>query len=136
MTRLPDWPARLSELVVRAHTQPFRWGIQDCCLWAADAVQALTGHDPAADLRGRYADAKGALCALQAQGGLMGAGQRAGVLLAAPAYARDGDIALVHDGRRPMLAVQAGGVWLVAATNGLHALPAGAARMAWGVGHA
>lgn len=136
MTRLPDWPDRLSALVARAHTQPFAWGLHDCCLWAADAVLALTGHDPADGLRGRYADATGAMRALQAVGGLLGAGRLTGVRLAGPGYARDGDVALVSDGRRPMLAVRAGAVWLVAATGGLHALPADSARMAWGVGHA
>ena len=135
MTRLPDWPDRLSVLVARAHTQLFTWGSHDCCMWAADAVQALTGHDPAADLRGRYADAPSAMHTLRAVGGLLGAGRRTGVRLAGPGYARDGDVALVHDGRRPMLAVRVGDVWMAAATRGLMALPTGAARMAWGVGH-
>jgi len=136
MTRLPDWPDRLSALVARAHAQPFAWGTHDCCLWAADAVQALTGHDPAADLRGCYSDATGAMRALRAVGGLLGAGRRTGTRLAGPGHARDGDVALVSDGRRPMLAVRVGAVWMVAATAGLHALPMGAARLTWGVGHA
>lgn len=136
MTRLPDWQDRLTALVAHAHRQPFAWGTHDCCLWAADAVLALTGRDPAADLRGRYADATGAMRALRAMGGLLGAGRRAGIALAGPGHARDGDVALVSDGRRPMLAVHAGAVWLVAATGGLHALPVSAARVTWGVGHA
>ena len=134
--RLPDWPARLSELVTRAHALPFAWGSHDCCLWAADAVVALTGRDPAIDLRGLYFDEFGAYRALRAVGGLLGAGQRTGRRLTNPRFALDGDVAIVSDGRLPMLAVRSADVWLCAATQGLHALPIDAARIAWGVGHA
>ena len=136
MTRLPDWPARLSALVAQAHRLPFAWGVHDCCLWAADAVVAVTGVDPAQDLRGRYFDAIDAYRALRQIGGLLGAGQRTGTRLAGPGFALDGDVALVHDGRRPMLAVRSGGVWLAAASTGLFALPSDSARITWGVGHA
>jgi hypothetical protein len=136
MTRRHDWPARLSELVTRAHALPFSWGTHDCCLWAADAVVALTGRDPAQDLRGRYFDAIDAYRALRQIGGLLGAGQRTGTRLAGPGFALDGDVALVHDGRRPMLAVRSADVWLCAASRGLFALPQSAARITWGVGHA
>jgi hypothetical protein len=33
---------------------PFEWGARDCCLWAADAVRALTGIDIAEEYRGKY----------------------------------------------------------------------------------
>jgi len=48
----------------------FAWGRYDCFLWAADAVQALTGADPAADLRGTYSTPWGAIKALRRLGGL------------------------------------------------------------------
>lgn len=136
LPRLPDWPARLSVLVAQAHALPFAWGLHDCCLWAADAVVAVVGVDPAADIRGQYTTAQGAHRALHAHGGLLGAGRRTGQRLALPTLARDGDVGLVHDGRRPMLGVRVAAVWLCAATTGLRALPCSAARMAWGVGHA
>jgi hypothetical protein len=34
---------------------PFEWGVNDCCLFPADAIQAFTGIDLAADFRGKYA---------------------------------------------------------------------------------
>lgn len=36
---------------------PFRWGRNDCCLFAADWIVLLHGVDPAARLRGRYQSA-------------------------------------------------------------------------------
>lgn len=134
--RLPDWPARLAAMVAAAHPRPFAWGVHDCCLWAADAVLATTGHDPAADLRGQYSTAGAGQRALQRLGGLRGVGGRAGPVLASPGLAWDGDIGLVSTGQRPMLAVRVASVWLCTATHGLHALPAAAARWVWGVGHA
>lgn len=135
LTRLPDWPARLSALVAAAHVQPFAWGTHDCCLWAADAVLALTGTDPAAGLRGRYSQVQGAHRLLAAHGGLRGVVQRHCPALPTPHQAWEGDVGLVHVDR-PMLAVRVADVWLCAATRGLHAVPAAAASMAWGVGHA
>lgn len=133
--RLPDWPARLSVLVAQAHYTPFAWGQRDCCLWAADAAQALTGVDPAADLRGTYSTDAGALAALQRVGGLRGAAGRGGVPIR-PAYAIDGDAGLVRSAGKPCLGVRVGGVWLLATQGGLFAVSADAAVMAWGVGHA
>lgn len=132
--RLPDWRARLAAVVAAAHRQPFVWGQHDCCLWAADDVRAVTGQDPAHDLRGRYDTANTALHVLRSVGGLRGAGGLMGVRLAGPLLAQDGDVGLVHDGRRPMLAVSVSGLWMCASTTGLHALPLRSARAAWGVG--
>ena len=54
MTRLPDWRARLNRYVADSARQEFRLGRMDCALFAAGAVEAMTGEDPARDLRGRY----------------------------------------------------------------------------------
>ena len=40
-------------LVTHAH-QPFVWGTNDCCTFPADAIEAFTGTDLAADFRGKY----------------------------------------------------------------------------------
>lgn len=41
-------------IVERLHT-PFKWGENDCALFAADAIQAVTGVDIAEEFRGKYA---------------------------------------------------------------------------------
>lgn len=133
MTKLPDWAQRLDALVAQAQLRPFEWGVHDCCLWAADAVQAQTGLDPAADLRGTYSDAAGAARVLRAHGGLRGVAVRGGAPIA-PLFAATGDVGLVRDERRPLLAVCAGIHWLAVTSAGLRALPFSAALMVWGVG--
>jgi hypothetical protein len=52
--RLPDWQKRLSEYIVRCTYTPFQYGSQDCGLFVAGAIEAMTGVDVAAQLRGRY----------------------------------------------------------------------------------
>jgi hypothetical protein len=59
--RLLDWETRLSDLILERLNQPFKWGVHDCALWAADARLAVTGVDAAAGYRGTYRTAKGAL---------------------------------------------------------------------------
>lgn len=61
---------RLHELVLDRHDKPFVWGIRDCCLWAADAVHAVTGRDMASDLRGSYWSARQAMRVVRDLGGL------------------------------------------------------------------
>lgn len=65
MTRLPDWEQRLGEFMAANRDRPFAWGEWDCILMACAAAEAITGHDAAADFRGRYSDAAGARQALR-----------------------------------------------------------------------
>lgn len=131
--RLRDWQSRLAALVAQRWAMPFAWGVHDCCLFAADAVLAVTGHDPAADLRGTYRTAAEAVVALARAGGLAGlAIERAGRVVPAEA-AQAGDIGLLEPGRGalPALAVCAGTHWLAPGRHGLVAHPAHHVRRAW-----
>jgi hypothetical protein len=111
---------------------PFAWGTHDCCLFAADAVLAQTGVDPAAEFRGMYVDARGAVALLTDLGGLQAVAARAGESIPA-LCAQVGDIGLVEHEGRELLAVCAGPVWLVPAEQGLTALPIDSATSAWRV---
>lgn len=64
--RPEDWERRLLDFVEARRTVPFVWGTNDCALFAADWVAALTGEDPAAWFRGRYTTEGGAARALLA----------------------------------------------------------------------
>ena len=66
--RLPDWEARLGAVLDDYADRPFQWGVADCCLFVADAVQAMTGDDPAAAYRGTYSNETGARLALKRHG--------------------------------------------------------------------
>ena len=111
MQRLTDWPDRLYTRIEAAKMRPFSWGRNDCALFAADCVLALTGVDPVAELRGRYACAFGAARALKrfCGGGLEDAvpiiAGRIDAREVMPAFARRGDVGLVDNDGRPALAV-------------------------------
>jgi hypothetical protein len=57
MMRYPDWEVRLAEYLEPLRDQPFQWGVNDCAIFAAGAVKAMTGTDPMRGLRGYRSDA-------------------------------------------------------------------------------
>ena len=130
--RMRDWPERLAALFAAREAQPFEWGAHDCCLFAADAVLAVTGHDPAADLRGTYRTAAQAAQVMERFGGLAGVAiERAGRVVPV-ALAQPGDVGLSrHDMPRPTLAVWGGTAWHAAAAVGLVVVPTEAITRAW-----
>jgi len=53
-TRAQDWEERLDRFVKSRRSTPFAWGTHDCCLFAADAIESMTGVDIAVKFRGKY----------------------------------------------------------------------------------
>ncbi|MDF2603503.1 hypothetical protein [Sphingomonas sp.] len=68
MHRKPDWDARLAAYLEPLRARPFVWGEHDCCIFAAGAVEAMTGVDPMPEFRGRYRTAIGSARALRRYG--------------------------------------------------------------------
>lgn len=66
--RLPDWRVRLRDYLAGIGAQAFRPGRLDCALFAAGAVEAVTGLDLAAPFRGSYRTLADGLTALEATG--------------------------------------------------------------------
>lgn len=66
--RISTWEAALSAYLSEQRDRPFSHGTHDCALFAAGAVQAMTGHDPAADFRGAYRSVAGSVRALKERG--------------------------------------------------------------------
>ncbi len=69
LSRLTDWRLRFDALITERLRAPFAWGSNDCALFAADNVLALTGVDPAFGLRS-HASARQAARSLRQHGGL------------------------------------------------------------------
>lgn len=140
LTRFPDWPDRLAGAVNGGLTRAFAWGRFDCCLFACDGVAAITGVDPAAELRGRYTTQLGAARVLKrfAGGGLAEAADKIAGQLGAPAIApsraQRGDVVLVETEHGPALGIIAGGgAFFPAISGGLASRdPIGAVK-AWRV---
>lgn len=135
MPKLADWEDRLTHLITEVRKLKFAWGKLDCCMWASACVEAQTGADLGADLRGTYSDAAGAARLLRRLGGLRALGARVGPAVP-PLMARFGDIGLVRSNRKPVLALCAGPVWLVITSQGLLNAPLEAAINCWRTGDA
>jgi len=123
-----------------ADTKRFGYGANDCCLFVAGAVLAMTGTDIAAEFRGKYSSRKEALSLA-----LSYAGKRSvralvekglGALPVVPVLcAQRGDIALVKRSRDVSLGLVAldGKAILAAGRDGLLRLPLTLGLRAWRV---
>lgn len=135
MTRRPDWERRLADYLAGCSGARFLWGRLDCALFAAGAVLAMTGTDPAATYRGRYSTATGAARALRRYGqGTLEATIDALFPERPIGFARRGDLVLhngavgVCVGDRALFVGEEGG------SEGLVAVPRAEWSKAWGVG--
>jgi hypothetical protein len=109
VTRLHDWEARLQHLLATHARRAFAWGVHDCLLWAAAAVDAVTGVDHAARFRGRYTDAATAAAVLRDVGrGTLTRTLDHELRRSIPAMLGRGDIAMIGSGRTASLGVVIG----------------------------
>ncbi len=110
-----DWKVQLAQYLGEVARAPFEPGVNDCALFAAGAVAAMTGLDLAADWRGKYQTLEEGLALLK------GAGFGDHVALAAahfaeidPVFAAPGDIAVVRAVEGEALGiVQGEGIYVV-----------------------
>ena len=59
MTRDDNWRAALSKYISAVGAKPFKFGEHDCALFAAGAIEAMTGEDIAASFRGYTSEIEG-----------------------------------------------------------------------------
>lgn len=134
-TRVPGWELRFAQLVRERWGMRFEWGVNDCCLWAADCVLAITGVDLMADLRGRYDSEFGSWRVLLENGGLEAMCDARLGAPTEPGLAQVGDVAMLYYEGRQLLAVCGGGHYVVVSPDGLAAIPRATAAIikVWGV---
>lgn len=68
--RREDWTRQLWATIDEATARPFAWGDQDCCLFAARCVDAMTGSEYERELRTLYHDKASALRFIVTEGGI------------------------------------------------------------------
>lgn len=134
MQKTPDWRLHFDAFLASRLRAPFVWGVNDCAIFAADAVLAMTGQDPApAGLRG-HRTARQATRSLHRHGELQGIATAAlgePVLTADPA---EGDVVLVRTGKRQALAIANGqGGAFGPAAAGLAVAPLSGPVLCWRV---
>lgn len=108
MARKNNWPAALALFFEEKHHQPFAWGHNDCCMFAADWVAILMGVDHAAGFRGKYSDALGAARILKERGGIEAIVDATGYPRQPVSFAQRGDLMLFDMPSGPTLGVCAG----------------------------
>lgn len=69
MKRKYNWQSLLIEYINSCRNSGFIWGELDCGMFAAGAVEVMTGIDPVDKLRGRYKTARGAAGVLKRYAG-------------------------------------------------------------------
>lgn len=131
MQRHDNWPEALAGIIDARRNELFEWGRNDCALFAADAVLAMTGIDLAENLRG-YKSASGATRKIKAAGGMR---QLASSLTEKhPGMAQRGDVVLVEiDGRETFGIVAGNAKWCAPGVDGLVFRPMDEVKIAFGV---
>jgi hypothetical protein len=129
-----NWPRLLHAFIESRRSTPFRWGRNDCCIFAADAMLAITGEDPMAEHRG-YRLAREAMKII---GGSKQLFNFAGTVLigqcyrAVPlAFATLGDVVGIIQNRRQTLGVHLGNVIAAPGKRGVEFLRTTEILHAW-----
>lgn len=68
MKRIDGWRKALDEYITTTDRAVFEWGKLDCAIFAANAVEAMTGVDLYEDFRGTYSTERGAFQAIRDAG--------------------------------------------------------------------
>lgn len=137
LTRLPDWDIRAARWFRTVARRPFAWGSNDCALFCAGAVLAMTGVDLAAEWRGAYGSEAEARDILKHLGcdSVLGLPERVGLPMRHVHDVRRGDIVAIQGERGPFLAVDWQPAALGPASGGLEHIAADSPRLfGWGVG--
>ena len=129
------WLKALRDEIEVAEGQEFEWGRQDCCLFAARCVDAMTGSSLAGQLQSEYTDKTSALRYLAKQGGIAPAVTQ---LLGQPirwVNTHRGDVCLMPtaDGIGSLGICIGGAVACVSEIRGIVYLPIGSALYCWSI---
>jgi hypothetical protein len=129
--RISTWEQALADYIAIKRHEPFEYGVNDCCLFAAGAVEAITGEDPMSEFRGKYDSLKGSLKVIKE----IGAGTLEATLdgkfpEVAIGNAQRGDLAFFDDS----IGVVMGGFAYFVSDNGLEKVSRDMWDKCWSVG--
>lgn len=135
IARRPDWRSALVAWLHDVRKTPFDQSNHDCALFAAGAVNAMTGMDFAAAYRGRYTTTRGGLRVLRRDGFADHVALAAAHLPACPLSAlREGDLVVIPAPVGRALGVVQGAMAYVPGLHGTGLMPVSAAQSAFQVG--
>lgn len=122
MKKLQDWQVRFETFIAQRRATPFTWGTNDCAIFAADCVQALTGADVALPAFRKHKTELQAARLLKRHGGVVGIATEALGQPAPANTAQVGDVVLAQSGGRDMLAICNGETCIAPSSTGLAVL--------------
>ena len=131
--RVANWQIEFEAFCKGRVHMPFEWGKNDCVLFAADCVLALTGKDPAQGHRG-YTTALQAARLLRRLGGVHALATAALGKQMSLAHASIGDIVVVNLNGIESLGVCNGSCCMGPAVDGFMHVELARATAAWRVG--
>lgn len=144
LIRKHDWQSQFHKFLDARAAQPFAWGSNDCCLFTADAIEAITGTDLAADFRGKYTDQASAMAAIKTIAGgstpedaaVYVAKQHQLIELPSAKFAQRGDmVVLDSDGGTAVGIVYLNGLdSIFVGPDGLRRVKTAQCRRAWRIG--
>jgi len=130
--RRADWVGQMW-LAIEDHADTeFVWGVNDCCLFVARVVDAMTDSDIETELNASYTDEQTALAYIALFGSLEAA---VSSHLGQPEPGRPlrGDVVLIDGGDGPALGILVGGHIAGMGPNGFVYLPRGEALQRWAI---
>jgi len=130
--RRDDWVEQMWLAIEDHANTEFVWGVNDCCLFVARVVDAMTDSDLETDLNASYADEETALAYIASFGSLEAA---VSSYLGQPEPGRPlrGDVVLIDGGAGPALGILVGGHIAGMGPNGFVYLPRGEALQRWAI---
>ena len=128
--RILNWEAALSDYIATKRHEPFEYGLNDCCLFAAGAVEAITGEDPMSEFRGKYDSLKTSIKAIKEIGaGTLEATMDGKFPEVTISHAQRGDLAFFDDS----VGVVMGGFAYFVSDDGLERINRSLWNKCWGV---
>ncbi|MCC3606985.1 MAG: hypothetical protein JGK24_28120 [Microcoleus sp. PH2017_29_MFU_D_A] len=129
--RISAWEESLSDYIANKRHEPFEYGVNDCCLFAAGAVEVITGEDPMSEFRGQYDSLKTSLKAIKDIGaGTLEATMDGKFPEVAIGHAQRGDLAFFGDS----VGVVMGGFAYFVSDDGLERINRSLWDKCWSVG--
>lgn len=139
MARFEHWEKRLAALIEGYGRVQFDWGTNDCAMFCAAGVWALTQKDAAAVWRKKYSDEAGALRFIAAAGGLAALAEQgmsdAGIKFERiePRFGQRGDPCLFVGPQGETLGIIEGRTLVAQAPTGLLRQPFDTAKIVWAI---
>lgn len=105
LKRCSNWELRLSETIADRLHQPFAWGSNDCVMFAAACIEAITGAALVDRLDRTWSSQSEAIRAIAKLGGIGATVDRMGLIEVPPLCAQRGDLVLHRRSGNDALAI-------------------------------